>query len=84
VPVVCNIDALPVATGEAARDALGRQVDGPVRWVESVRWMAGPGGISTFVEVGPGNVLVGLIRRISPGARCVSLAEPAALAELEA
>jgi [acyl-carrier-protein] S-malonyltransferase len=84
VPVVCNIDAQPVSTGEAARDALARQVDGPVRWVESVRWMAGPGGISTFVEVGPGNVLVGLIRRISPGARCVSLAEPAGLAELEA
>ena len=45
VPVVTNIDAAPVASGDAARAALVRQIDGPVRWVESVRWMresAGP------------------------------------------
>lgn len=83
VPLVCNVDAAPVLTGAAARDALVRQVDGPVRWVESVRWMAAQGA-EVWVEVGPGNVLCGLVRRIVPGARCVSLAEPGALAELVA
>jgi [acyl-carrier-protein] S-malonyltransferase len=83
VPVVSNIDARPVTRGAAARDALVRQVDGPVRWVDSVRWMAAEGKVEAFVEVGPGTVLAGLIRRIVPGARCVSLAEPRALVELE-
>jgi [acyl-carrier-protein] S-malonyltransferase len=83
-PVVTNIDARPATTGAAAREALARQVEGPVRWVESVRWMVEEGGIGTFVEVGPGAVLGGLVRRIAPGARTVSLDGPAALAELAA
>ena len=83
LPVVVNIDARPVTSGEAARDALVRQIDGPVRWVESVRYLAGELGVGRFVEVGPGNVLGGLIRRIVPGAETVSLSEPAGLAALE-
>jgi [acyl-carrier-protein] S-malonyltransferase len=82
-PVVSNIDARPLSSGAGARDALVRQIDGPVRWVESVEWMAGQ-GVELFVEVGPGNVLCGLIKRIVPGAKALSLAEPAALAELAA
>jgi [acyl-carrier-protein] S-malonyltransferase len=81
--VVCNIDARPLASGAAHRDALMRQIDGPVRWVESVRWMASQ-GVELFVEVGPGNVLCGLVKRIVPGVRAVSLAEPAGLDELRA
>jgi [acyl-carrier-protein] S-malonyltransferase len=73
VPVVCNIDALPISSGSAARDALKRQVDGPVRWVESIAWMAEHGGVDLFIEVGPGTVLTGLIRRIAPTAKAVSL-----------
>ncbi len=82
VPVVCNIDAAPVASGDAARDALVRQIDGPVRWVESVRRMVQQEGVDRFVEVGPGAVLVGLIKRIAPEARTLSVAEPAALGAL--
>jgi [acyl-carrier-protein] S-malonyltransferase len=84
VPVVTNVDAAPVTQGSAARQALIRQVDGAVRWVESVRWMAGPGGISTFVEVGPGAVLTGLGKRIAPEATWLSLQEPEQLDELVA
>jgi [acyl-carrier-protein] S-malonyltransferase len=73
VPVVCNIDAVPVSSGAAAREALKRQVDGPVRWVESIVWMAEQGRIDLFVEVGPGTVLTGLIRRIAPTSKTVSL-----------
>lgn len=73
VPVVCNIDAVPVSSGAASREALKRQVDGPVRWVESIQWMAEQGGIDLFVEVGPGTVLTGLVRRIAPTSKTVSL-----------
>lgn len=82
VPVVCNIDALPVSSGAAARDALKRQVDGPVRWVESVAWMAEHGRVDLFVEVGPGTVLTGLIRRIAPATKTVSLDKPSGAEKL--
>jgi [acyl-carrier-protein] S-malonyltransferase len=82
VPVVANVDAAPVATGDAARDALVRQIDGPVRWVESVRWMRETAGAELFLEMGPGNVLSGLVRRIVPGTRVQGLAEPEQLRKL--
>lgn len=81
-PVVVNVDAAPVTTGDAARDALLRQIDGPVRWVESVRALHDGLGVRRFVEVGPGAVLSGLIRRIVPDAEAFSLSEPDALAKL--
>ncbi|HEX9799348.1 MAG TPA: ACP S-malonyltransferase [Thermoanaerobaculia bacterium] len=82
LPVVVNIDARAVRDAAAARDALVRQIDGPVRWVESVRRLWDELGVRRFVEVGPGNVLAGLVRRIEPEAETISLAEPEALAKL--
>jgi [acyl-carrier-protein] S-malonyltransferase len=82
VPVVSNVDAAPVTTGDAARDALARQIDGPVRWVESVRWMADEAGARRFLEIGPGNVLTGLNRRIATGTVCASLSDPEQLRKL--
>jgi [acyl-carrier-protein] S-malonyltransferase len=82
VPVVTNVDARPVTSGAAAREALIRQIDSPVRWVESVEWMTGEGGVSRFVEVGPGNVLCGLIKRIAGGGRPAFCGEPEGLPEL--
>jgi len=76
VPVVPNVDARPVTTGAEARAALLRQIDSPVRWVESVAWMAGERGVEVFLEVGAGAVLSGLIRRIADGAETVSLETP--------
>lgn len=76
VPVVTNVDARPVTGGAAARDALARQVDSPVRWVESVEWMAGEGGVTAFVEVGPGTVLLNAIKRIRPEAERIELKGP--------
>jgi [acyl-carrier-protein] S-malonyltransferase len=83
VPVVVNIDAAAVRDGAAARSALERQIDGPVRWVESVRHLASALAVTRFVEVGPGSVLTGLARRIVPAAEAIALAEPEALARLE-
>jgi [acyl-carrier-protein] S-malonyltransferase len=82
VPVVTNVDATPVTSGAAARDALIRQIDSPVRWVESVEWMAGAGGVEALLEVGAGTVLTGLNRRIASGVQAASLSEPEQLRKL--
>jgi [acyl-carrier-protein] S-malonyltransferase len=82
VPVVANVDAVPVTTGDVARDALARQIDGPVRWVESVKWMTDELGVQMFLEVGSGNVLTGLNRRIATGTVCASLSDPEQLRKL--
>jgi [acyl-carrier-protein] S-malonyltransferase len=75
-PVVTNVDAAPVTAGDAARDALVRQIDSPVRWVETVQRMVADFGVDTFLEVGPGTVLSGLNRRIAQGTMSASLADP--------
>ena len=82
VPVVTNVDAAPVSTAEAARDALIRQIDHGVRWVEVVRYMAEEMDVGLFIEVGPGRVLAGLNRRIVDGIRVGSTGEPAQLEKL--
>jgi [acyl-carrier-protein] S-malonyltransferase len=82
VPVVTNVDAAPVTAGEAARDALVRQIDSPVRWVESVLGMEETFGVETFVEVGPGNVLTGMTRRIAKAARATAVTDPDHLRQL--
>ncbi len=74
IPVWTNVDATPVRTGEAARSTLLRQIDAPVRWEEEIRNMV-DSGIDTFVEIGPGRVLAGLVRRIAKGATVVSVAD---------
>lgn len=67
-PVIVNVDAAPLTDGAALRDALIRQVTGAVRWTESVQWMIAA-GVMTFVEVGPGKVLSGLLRQIDRNRR---------------
>jgi [acyl-carrier-protein] S-malonyltransferase len=69
VPLYSNVDAVPVRSGDAVREGLVRQVDSAVRWVELVQAMVAD-GFDTFIEVGPGSVLSGLIRRIARGATC--------------
>jgi len=68
IPVVTNVDAVPASRGEALRDALVRQIDSPVKWVESVRTLSRE-GVDRALEIGPGNVLTGLVRRIEKGIR---------------
>jgi [acyl-carrier-protein] S-malonyltransferase len=68
LPVVTNVDAVPARDAGALRSALVRQVDSPVRWVESVQRLARE-GVDRALEIGPGNVLAGLVRRIEKGIR---------------
>jgi len=72
VPVIVNVDARPVMDGGALREALIRQVTGAVRWVESMKLLIAE-GTTTFVEVGPGKVLSGLMRQIDRGQACVNV-----------
>jgi [acyl-carrier-protein] S-malonyltransferase len=79
VPLVSNVDARMVRAGAEARASLVRQVSSPVRWRESVELLAGE-GVETFVEVGPGKVLCGLVRQTAPRSRCLNVEDSASLA----
>ncbi len=66
-PVYSNVTADPVIDAASAREVLLSQLTSPVRWVEVVRAMAAAHPDATFVEMGPGNVLTGLLKRLAPG-----------------
>jgi [acyl-carrier-protein] S-malonyltransferase len=72
--LVSNVDASPIGTATAVRNALLRQVTSPVRWVEAVQRMIAM-GVRHFVEVGPGNVLTGLIKRIDPSVELTNVSD---------
>jgi [acyl-carrier-protein] S-malonyltransferase len=72
MPVYTNVDAAAVNDGAAARDALLRQVAGTVRWTDLIERML-EDGFDTFVEIGPGKVLSGLMRRIRKGTPCYAV-----------
>ncbi|MBS3977808.1 MAG: ACP S-malonyltransferase [Syntrophomonadaceae bacterium] len=76
--VVANVTANFVETPEEIRAALVRQVSSPVRWEESVRKMVAH-GVDTFIEVGPGTVLSGLIKKINKDVRVMNIQDPASL-----
>ena len=74
VALVSNVDASPIGTATAVRNALVRQVASPVRWVESVQKMIAM-GVKRFVEIGPGKVLTGLIKRIDPSVELINVSD---------
>ncbi len=65
VPIIANVTARPITTPDEIRQELVAQLTSPVRWIESVQYMAQQ-GVSTFVEIGPKDVLTGLQKRIAP------------------
>jgi [acyl-carrier-protein] S-malonyltransferase len=76
IPLVGNVNAKPLTTIAGIRADLQAQLTSPVRWIESVREMVAR-GITSFIELGNGTVLTGLVKRISPDVRCFSLGNPA-------
>jgi [acyl-carrier-protein] S-malonyltransferase len=74
LPVYANVDASRIDDGDAARRLLIRQVVSPVRWIDVVEAMLAD-GIRTFLEVGPGKVLAGLVRRIDRGVRVLPVSD---------
>jgi len=81
VPVVANVDAEPKRDAASAVDALVRQVSAPVRWEQVVRRLASE-GVTNYVEVGPGTVLSGLVKKIHKAAVVSNFAGPDDLAPL--
>jgi [acyl-carrier-protein] S-malonyltransferase len=82
IPVVSNVTAAPYPGVDAIAELLVKQLVLPVRWEQSVRTMI-DNGVTDFVEVGPGTVLAGLIKRIDDTARTVSVADMASLREAQ-
>ena len=78
LPLITNVDAQAIRRGSEARDALIRQVSSPVRWLESVQLLIQE-GVETFVGVGPGKVLCGLVRQIERGASCLNVGDAESL-----
>jgi [acyl-carrier-protein] S-malonyltransferase len=81
-PVVANVDAEPKRDARSAIDALIRQVSSPVRWEDVVRRLIAEGA-TAFVEIGPGKVLAGLIRKIDRGVTVLSVEDEKGLAALD-
>ena len=75
IPIVANITAKPLTTAEEVKSELISQICSCVDWRGSINYMADT-GIKTFVEIGPGQVLSGLIRRINPEVQTVNIGEP--------
>jgi [acyl-carrier-protein] S-malonyltransferase len=78
-PVITNVEARPIADPARARELLVRQIAGPVRWQESMEFVAGR-GIKRALEIGPGKVLAGLARKAAPELDVKPVFEPAEIA----
>ena len=81
IPIVVNSTAQPVTTTEGVKEELLRQLCNCVQWQPSVEYMVGE-GISTFIEIGPGQVLSGLIKRISDKVRVLNMSDPESIKAL--
>jgi [acyl-carrier-protein] S-malonyltransferase len=77
-PLVNNWQAREIRSGAEAREGVYQQVPNPVRWLETIRYLAAQ-GVPRYVEVGAGGVLTGLLRNIDPALDGVKFGEPADL-----
>jgi [acyl-carrier-protein] S-malonyltransferase len=84
VPVICNVDAIPVRQPDGIRQALAEQVTGSVRWTESINYLLDHEKCDLLVELGPGGVLAGLVNRIRKGTPVLSAGNAPTLADLAA
>ena len=74
-PVVSNVNGKPSSGPEEIRSNLARQITSSVQWVDSIQYIAGQ-GVTDFIEIGPGNVLKGLIRKINPELKVHNIKKP--------
>jgi [acyl-carrier-protein] S-malonyltransferase len=81
-PVYTNVDGAPVTDAAAAKDRLLRQLTSPVRWTEEIASIARDFPKALFVEMGPGTVLVGLVRKIAPTVKTASCGTVAEVEQL--
>jgi [acyl-carrier-protein] S-malonyltransferase len=76
IPVIGNIDANPLSAASELRDELSRQASAAVQWTRSIEFLAGS-GVNVFIEIGPGQALTGMIKRIVKGATLLSIGNAA-------
>jgi [acyl-carrier-protein] S-malonyltransferase len=81
IPVIANTTATPLATAEAVKTELRNQLTSPVQWQRTIEYMVKQ-GVSTFIEIGPGKVLTGLIKRISKEAKLINIGDLASIKSL--
>jgi [acyl-carrier-protein] S-malonyltransferase len=74
IPVIGNVTALPLATPEDIRNELKQQLTNPVQWIRTIEYMVKQGA-TTIIEIGPGRVLAGLIKRINKEAATQNLGD---------
>lgn len=79
VPLISNVDAIAITRAVDARDSLIRQVSSPVRWLQSMNFLLAA-GVNSFVELGPGKVLSGLLHQINREANALNVEESAGVA----
>jgi len=78
VPIVSNCWAIPITDKDSLKKNMVEQMTSPVRWEDGIRFMIKE-GVTTFIEVGPGKVLTGLIRRIDRQARVINISDSASI-----
>jgi len=83
VPIIGNTTAQPLTTAEAIKQELLEQLCNCIQWQRSVEYMVGD-GVSTFIELGPGKVLAGLIKRIDKGVKIVNIGDAEAVKSITA
>lgn len=74
-PVLSNVRGLPASSAAEVSEGLAAQMESPVRWQQNVEWLVAA-GVDTFIEVGPGQVLTGLVRKCAPQARTLHVEDP--------
>ncbi|HLG64272.1 MAG TPA: ACP S-malonyltransferase [Ktedonosporobacter sp.] len=72
VPIISNIAAVPLIDEHALREELAQQVASSVQWVKTIEYLAGA-GVTTFIEIGPGQALTGMIKRIAKGVTMINI-----------
>ena len=82
-PVVANVDASPNSDPGRVPDLLVRQIDGPVRWLETIEWMSRE-GVTHALEIGPGKVLAGLVKRIAKSIQVLGVSDAEGVAKVPA
>jgi [acyl-carrier-protein] S-malonyltransferase len=81
IPLIANITALPITSASSLQSELAAQIAMPVQWSRTIEWMVNSGGITIFVELGAGQVLAGLIKRIVKGVTVLSAGSPEEIAK---
>jgi [acyl-carrier-protein] S-malonyltransferase len=76
LPVISNITGTPLARADDLRSELAEQLAAPVQWIRTIEYLHGA-GIATFIEIGPGQALAGMLKRIVKGARIINIGNAA-------